>query len=127
MILVILFIIDKIIKVFIINSGGLIFVNNGMLFGIIIEPVFFLSILIVISLLVLNYYHNELFRSPSIKIIVFGAVLNITDRLIWGGVVDYINIFRIFIINPADVIIMVGILYLIYSKYVSGKKYIINS
>ena len=53
--------------------------------------------------------------------------MNISDRIIWGGVIDYFPVLDVLLINMADVIILVGMIALIFENYIYEKKYHIKS
>ena len=126
MIFLIFFVFDKLLKLFLIDSGNSVFKNEGMFFGISINPLIFLIILIILSILIFRF-RKYFFNNISLKIIILGSLMNFSDRLIWGGVIDYLNIFSILSINLADVIICMGVIYLIFSRVISGKKYFFKS
>jgi len=126
MIFLILFALDKLLKLFLINSGKTVFINDGIFFGIYLNPII-LSIILILVFILIIYYHKFFSNRPSLKMIAAGIIMNITDRFVWGGVIDYINILNILFINLADVIILIGIIYLIYLKYISEKRNFIKS
>lgn len=126
MIFLILFALDKLLKLFLINSGKTVFINDGIFFGIYLNPII-LSIILILVFILIIYYRKFFSNRPSLKMVVAGIIMNITDRFVWGGVIDYINILNILFINLADVIILIGIIYLIYSKYISEKRNFIKS
>jgi len=52
---------------------------------------------------------------------VLGGLSNLLDRLIWGGVVDYINFFNMFDFNLADAMVFGGVIGLIYKQWVMDR------
>jgi len=126
MIFLILFALDKLLKLFLINSGNTIAINDGILFGIYLDPII-LSIVLMLVFILIIYYRKFFISNFPLKIIATGIIMNTTDRFIWGGVFDYIYILNILVINLADVIILIGIIYLIYSKYISEKRNFVKS
>ena len=53
----------------------------------------------------------------GLSLIILGALSNLLDRLIFGYVIDYINIFIWPVFNLADAMIVVGIIFYIIDKY----------
>lgn len=126
MIFLILFALDKLLKLFLINSGKTVFINDGIFFGIYLNPII-LSIILILVFILIIYYRKFFSNRLSLKMVAAGIIMNITDRFVWGGVIDYINILNILFINLTDVIILIGIICLIYSKYISEKRNFIKS
>jgi len=87
------------------NSGGAFgfFQNKGSLFSLLSAV---LTTLVILSLVFMN------FKSPLAKIglliMLGGALGNLADRLLLGGVVDFIKFGRFPIFNLADVAIVSG-------------------
>lgn len=62
-------------------------------------------------------------RSALYVVLVFsGALGNLLDRIMFGGVRDWIPFFSFSIINIADVAIAIGITGLVYSEVIAPKK-----
>lgn len=57
----------------------------------------------------------------ALTAIVLGAYSNIYDRLIYGAVIDYVEILKINVSNIADWLIIAGAGFLIYSQIVKPK------
>jgi len=127
MILLVLFAFDKFIKALLFSTSSTLYINKGVLLGVSIDPGVFSILSIILLGLFILIYRKGSNQKIYIKMIAIGALMNISDRFIWGGVVDYINIFGILIINIADVIMLVGIINLIYTKYFDKKRYFIKS
>lgn len=79
---------------------------------IIIIPITILLIFILIK----SLKENKLKESSAWLFITAGATANLYDRIVYGHVVDYLNFFNLTVINLADVMIVLGIIYLIYLK-----------
>lgn len=62
--------------------------------------------------------YNEMI---ALTAIVLGAYSNMYDRLVFGAVIDYVELFSINISNIADWLIVGGALFLIYSELVKKK------
>ncbi len=56
----------------------------------------------------------------GLTFIVVGAASNFIDRIVYGSVIDYLNLFETSIFNLADVLIIGGVAYIIY--YLHKKK-----
>ena len=104
------------------NTGGVfgIFPGNSVLFAA-------TSTLIVVGLTIylLKSPSTALYHYVCSGIIVGAAVSNICDRLIYGSVVDFIDVQRVpgwhYIFNIADVAIHVGLWPLLLGTLVSGR------
>jgi signal peptidase II len=86
-----------------------------------------LTTLIGIIILILIIYWLKSLFSPNIKyhtpntkyaltILIIGAILNFTDRIKFGFVVDYFDLKYFTIFNLADIMICVSVVWLIFSK-----------
>ncbi len=64
-----------------------------------------------------KYYHYFF----ALLILILGAASNLYDRFLTGGVIDYIHIKYITVLNLADVMIVSGILILFY--FLVSRKY----
>jgi signal peptidase II len=113
--IMILMLADKAVKGFLLERG-LAAVNPGAAFGIGIPGWLFvlLQIILVIGIIVL------FIRSPKFRIIMAillaGALGNLSDRLIWGGVVDYIRIGNFPVFNLSDLMITSALIFLVISQ-----------
>lgn len=115
-----LVIIDKIIKVEILSNGWVL-VNHGMAFGIYIpEWIILISSFVLLMFIIFLYIRFSGFRLALI-ILLAGAFGNLSDRMIWGGVVDYIKVLTFPVFNLSDLMIIVSGLFLVISKIVYGK------
>jgi signal peptidase II len=80
----------------------------------------------IIILILIIYWLKSLFspntryQIPNTKyaltILIIGAILNLTDRIKLGFVVDYFDLKYFTIFNLADIMICGGIIWLIFSK-----------
>lgn len=59
--------------------------------------------------------------SYALTILTIGAILNLTDRVFYGFVIDYFDLKYFTIFNLADIMITAGIVWLIISNW--SKKY----
>ena len=112
---------DQITKFIIFNNIFFkieVYKNYNALFGL---PVDFNLVLVLFIFLVFIFY----FLSPPFKKgeggisspIAFGLILggiagNLTDRFFYGHIIDYINLFDLFVFNIADLAICFGVLLL---------------
>ena len=87
-------------------------------------PVIFLIIVSIITLIVKTIYQKkELeFSAIFLTFIVFGAISNMIDRLLYGYVIDYLAIKKFSILNIADVMISLGAL-LFLKQYFTNKNH----
>jgi signal peptidase II len=126
--IIILFSIDRFVKWFIIKripneeffliwpfKIGL-YKNPGIAFGVFINQTFlyFITIsilLILILFLIKSYKEKNLNLILALTLIIFGAISNFADRLIYAGVIDFIKFFSISTFNFADGLIVFGIIF----------------
>ena len=103
--------------------------NDGVAFGLLSfnEKVYY-NILTVIIFLIILIISWLFFRSKNIEkigysLIIGGAIGNLTDRLIYQSVIDFIdlhvNTYHWFIFNFADIFISFGITLLIINEFMS--------
>ncbi|MCL2008916.1 MAG: signal peptidase II [Synergistaceae bacterium] len=89
--------------------------NYGMTFGILKDnpQACLILALLVIGLLVLALVrYKEALLTPGVAFLLAGALGNLSDRLIYGYVVDWIHI--VVYINLADIWLCLGALHLFY-------------
>ena len=99
--------------------------NTGAGFGTFQNAAFFLTIFSIVILIGAIYYFfktkNRLLRI-MISVLIAGIVGNLTDRLLYGKVIDFIDL-RIWpIFNIADMAITLGILSIIAYLWVNDRK-----
>lgn len=104
-----LFLADQATKALFLETGRG-FVNSGLSLGLWAQiPV---GLLLAFNLLFLTFFFR--FRKTLAgKLVLTGGVSNLLDRLVRGGVVDFATIFRLPAFNLADVMIVVGCLWLL--------------
>ena len=89
-----------------------------------------LSILIIIFLLSLIRNESTILSKLSISFIIGGALGNVLDRFTYGAVVDFISLhargFSWYILNIADIIIVLGVILFILSQFILSKKNVGN-
>lgn len=88
-----------------------------LIIGLIILALIFLS-----YIWALNLYRQNFPLFIATSLIIVGALSNLLDRLFFGYVIDYINIFIWPIFNLADCLIVVGIGIYLLSELKSVKK-----
>jgi signal peptidase II len=57
-----------------------------------------------------NYQRLHTLERVGYALIAWGGVSNIFDRVFYGGVIDYINFFGLFICNIADIMVVGGVI-----------------
>ena len=116
--------IDQVIKHKIRQIGGFYACNQGISFGILPSSLFFWIILLFFLLLSFFYlknlpknYFNKPFFLFSLALLLGGAASNITDRLFFGCVLDFIsiNLLNFPLFNLADIAISLGSFLIILS------------
>ncbi|MBI5392073.1 signal peptidase II [Candidatus Woesearchaeota archaeon] len=117
--IVFLILIDQLTKIFMLKKQTLGFLhvqlNSGAVFGIAknVNNIFII-ITIVMVMGILYFYKKEKKLEQAFNVILAGAVGNLVDRGIYGGVIDFID-FKIWpVFNLADVFIVGGIIYALF-------------
>lgn len=103
--------------------------NTGIAFGLFKNQgvVFIIIPLIMIALLVYNFYHYNHQKQNfsrmyivAVSLILAGAIGNLVDRVLYGYVIDFID-FRVWpVFNIADSAITIGALLLLWRINVSN-------
>jgi signal peptidase II len=110
--------------------------NRGTAFGFMsdmdsmIRVPFFITITIAAALIVYSYQRvvreENLMSRVALGLIWGGALGNLVDRLVYGKVIDFIDIryddFRWFVFNVADFFITIGLVYLFFDFVVKRKQ-----
>lgn len=73
-----------------------------------------LGVVLIVIFIIINKDLLTTNRAWLVSIIVSAGSSNIIDRIIYGGVVDYVFLGRLPVFNLADVIISIGVIILIY-------------
>ena len=145
--LIIIFLLDRISKLYVIhiqkiNNNSELFLskfldiqliwNEGIAFGLLsFNEDLFYNILSVLIILILVFIIFEIKKNKGLKkysfiMVLGGAVGNLTDRLVYKAVPDFIDFhvgnFHWFIFNIADVFITLGIMFLIFNELFVIKK-----
>ncbi len=125
----VLFIIESIIKYYIILNkipkqgfyffSGLLqidfFTNQNIAFGLPFPQILIIILVIFILIFLSFFWYLSLFQQKigqliALSLIILGSLSNLLDRLIFGYVIDYINIFIWPVFNLADIMIVTGII-----------------
>lgn len=92
--------------------------NSGILFGVQLNANFvFTFFAIFLFIAILSFKKIKNFKSDIIAITAFclmlgGIISNLSDRILYGHIIDYINLFNLFSFNIADLSICFGALIL---------------
>lgn len=123
--LVSLFVLDRVLKYYFISQGSFI-INLGVALGAISDkPNLVIAIHFVITaLLILYFYKSKLGNGmkSALSLIILGSVSNFFDRFMYNGVVDYIDLWLFPKFNLADIIIVSGVLLLIFLEFYENYK-----
>jgi len=98
------FLVDRICK-HVVLKGGTYVINEGVSFGIDLGKS--TNILVAIAMLLMLWV--TLGERKYLWLSFFGALGNVLDRWLYGGVVDYIKIGRFPWFNAADFLIVLGL------------------
>jgi len=92
--------------------------NSGALFGIQLNAnfifIFFAAFLFfaIFSFKKTKLLKNDAIAAMSFFLIFAGIISNLIDRILYGYIIDYINLFNLFSFNIADLAICFGVLIL---------------
>lgn len=120
------FLLDRITKLGILASSAEFSKNPGIAFGIGDNVPGILFFLIALGLVGLIYFGKNLdlgkkTNQIALGLIFGGGISNILDRLFYGYVIDFIDIFAISTFNFADLAIVVGSIILVGYVWRSSK------
>lgn len=123
--LVILFLVDRVLKIYFWQHTSLAYLNQNISFSLPIGryflwPILFLLILFVYWQVYKNYQKNTK-HFYAWSLILIGAISNILDRLHYGGVIDFISVPYFTIFNLSDVFIFCGVVYLLVTRRVTRR------
>ena len=144
--ILVLFLIDRVSKIYIINLAELnnvvdiyltsylnlyLIWNKGIAFGLIAfddqsiyNVVTFIILLIIISLIIMTIKSKDI-KQYFYMIIIGGALGNVFDRMYYSAVPDFIDLhlgnFHWFVFNIADIFITIGVICLITVEMISDK------
>lgn len=104
-IVALIILLDQLLKTFVVN-GGFGITNKNIVFGLLSC---YLAILLPFLLLLFFWGLKKGF-SWGIILIFSGGLSNLIDRVLRGGVIDFIDIKIIPVFNLADIMICVGLL-----------------
>jgi len=107
---------------------GLKFLQNKFIAFSLPMPVEITIIFSLIILILLLFFLFKVYKKRKIVLIIAltlitaGALSNLTDRILYGYVIDYINIFSLSFFNIADIMIVGGVILFIIKYYGYQKK-----
>jgi len=98
------------------KSGSVL--NTGVAFGLFQENnVLWMIVSLVVVLLLCYWYYKEKKYRLGLMLVISGAVGNLLDRVLYGGVVDFINLSIWPAFNFADAYNVGGVVVIIYFMY----------
>lgn len=83
--------------------------NQLAIFGLMLNNTLSAILSMLILVLVGWFFTKYQSYQTSLAVLSAGIISNVIDRLVYGGVVDYINFLDIFLINLADILIVASI------------------
>ncbi len=104
--------VDQLLKYLAINTFNNFILNFGISFGV-FSGNNLVIIAIIITLGIILYISHRSSLSINIIFLLGGGISNLIDRIIYGAVVDYINLFNVIWINLADVFINLAVILII--------------
>jgi len=94
-----------------------VYLNTGSVFGFAIPNNIMIAVMAMALVGILFYWRRRTLvanEAGALLLIAVGAILNISNRILYGGVVDYIHIPFGGVINLADVMIALGAASLVF-------------
>lgn len=130
--LIILFIIDRSAKIYQIKNpseGGFFdfHLNPHIAFSWplpewVLYPAIIILLFIIVWLWLIAWRHKSMLIWPW-GLVIIGAVSNLLDRILYQGVVDFINIEWFTVFNIADIYISLGVAWIfIFELFLNNKK-----
>lgn len=115
----ILFLFDISLKYYFFSKNNFT-INTGISFGAFQNSNgFFILLTIILLVLLISYSILKRKVDIGILLLLFGGISNLIDRIVYGGVVDYINFFNLFHNNIGDIMIFCGMVWLVYSNFIT--------
>lgn len=84
-------------------------INSYLIFGLLGNNI--IAILISLIILALLITFSKKYFGFGLILLTTGLISNMLDRLIYGGVIDYFNLWSIPKFNLADVLIVAGVIF----------------
>ena len=115
-------ILDKIVKIYVLASNIRYSLNAGIAFGL--SGNGWLEMLLILVLLggltwgALRYGKKYML----LWVVLAAGLANFSDRLIWGGVIDYIRVGSFPVFNLADILLVVAIVLIIIKLFLNSWK-----
>lgn len=103
-----LVLVDRVVKVIVVNSGIEYQINTGISFSLLDYP-FIPYVISILALIVVFFLWKSSENKVPLVIIMAGGLSNLIDRFEYGGVVDYISIGNFPVFNLADLYINIGL------------------
>jgi signal peptidase II len=94
---------------------------HGPILNALVTVIILLLILVIYKLILKEKKLN--LKISLLTFILFGAISNMVDRLLYGYVIDYLELKYFTVFNLADAMISIGVLILIFSL-MKDKKYV---
>lgn len=101
------------------------YLNYGVAFSLPVPRAFILGITLLVLVifsyaLIRAYQQKDIWNMAGFSYIIIGATSNIIDRLLYGGVIDFIDLRILPVFNLADLMILFGI-GIVVIKYVQKR------
>lgn len=91
--------------------------------GVFLNWVIFFLICLLIFYFLRMYGQGNIFSAATIIIIIFGAFSNLYDRIIYGFVIDYLELKWLTVFNLADAMIVISVFVLFISDFKRREKF----
>ena len=126
--IVLLILIDRLVKYIVVNNYDYV-LNEGIALSLFNDSTMVSMTLHLLGIVLATWYlvtniktieQNKLL-AIAITMIIAGGIGNIIDRIIYGGVVDFISIWIIPTFNIADTLVTVGVLFSAYIIFLKDK------
>jgi lipoprotein signal peptidase len=113
---------DKLFKFFLLKNNSYYSINEGLILGISFDKLLIIFFSFVVLGILLFSKRSLKKGHLGINIMICGIVMNLSDRIYWGGVIDYFSFFNILRFNFADLLILIGIFTIIYIYFIGNAK-----
>jgi len=104
--------------------------NSSLAFSLPANQAFILTVIILL-LLILTFVYLKKLHQQNLEaiwwlIIILGAISNLVDRLLYGAVIDYLEIVWFTAFNLADCLITLGVIGLLLKEFKSSTNKVLN-
>jgi len=105
----VIFILVGIFHYIVVNNGFSYVLNPYLFFGLSdIGYVFYLILSLLFFLLIVLFIHKKILSNTAVILLFSGVLINLVDRFVYGGAIDYFKIADFPVFNIPDILITAG-------------------